>query len=403
MATYRYTVKDPSGRVLRGAIEVDSKRALLERLWEQELVVLSVEEQRKNGRVRRFGFPSAPVRAKELVVFSRQLATMVSSGVPIINALDTLAEPVKDRGFRQVLRRSRDDVESGSSLSEAMGRHPRVFSDMFVNMVGAGESSGKLDEILDRVATYFEKADALQRKVKSSLMYPAVVVSLALGVTAFLIIVVVPKFKDIFALLTGDLPTPTRMLLATSDFLSTYIVAEAAVVVLAFVAFRAFIQTRRGRLWFDRFKLHVPVFGELFQKVAMARFARTLATLLRSGVPILSALEIVAKTVNNRVIELAVLEARVNVKDGKMLSEPLAQSRYFPPLALRMINVGESTGRIEEMLSKVADFYESEVDTAVSGLTTLIEPIVMIMLGLMVGGIAIALLLPVFVIPTLIK
>jgi type IV pilus assembly protein PilC len=401
MPTFRYVVKNPKGRVFRGSIHMDSKRALLERLWEKELVVLSVEE-RRNGRAHRLALNSPPVKAKELVVFSRQLATMVGSGIPIIGALDVLAEPVKNRAFKQVLRHSRDEVEGGSSLSQAMSRHPTVFSDLFVNMVSAGESSGKLDDILDRLATYLEKSDALRRKVQSSLTYPAVVLCLAFGVTAFLLMVVVPKFRDIFAALSSELPLPTKILLNTSEFLSKYFVIEVALLAVGAFAFRAWVKTDIGRRWFDRSILRLPVFGELFQKVAIARFARTLATLLRSGVPVLTALEIVAKTIGNRVIEEAVLDARTSVKDGKFLSAPMGQNPLFPGMAVRMILVGESTGRLEEMLGKVADFYESEVDTAVAGLTTLIEPLVITVLGVIVGGIAVALLLPVFTLPNIV-
>src|SRR3989338_253977 len=401
MPTFHYTVKNPQGRIYRGSINVDSKRALLERLWEKELVVLSVEE-RANGHRRLASFASQGVKAKELVIFSCQLATMVSSGIPIIGALEVIAQPVKNRVFQQVLRHSRDEVEGGASLSQAVSHHPRVFSNLFVNMISAGESSGKLDEILDRLATYLEKADALQRKVRASLMYPAVVLCLAVGVTMFLMIAVVPKFKDIFASLSGQLPLPTRLLIGTSEFLAKYFVAEVFLAALVFVGLRAWIRTEKGRLWFDRLLLRVPVFGELFQKVAIARFARTLATLTRSGVPILTALEIVAKTVGNKVVERAILEARSSVKDGKWLSGPLGQSSVFPAIAVRMILVGESTGRLEQMLGKIADFYEDEVYTAVAGLTTLIEPIVISVLGGVVGGIAIALLLPVFTLPNIV-
>lgn len=401
MPTFRYVVKDPGGRVHRGAIDVDSKRALLERLWEQELVVLSVKKHR-NGRSRRFAFGTPPVKTRELVVFSRQLATMVASGIPIVGALDVLAEPVKDGAFRSVLRRSRDDVEAGASLSQAFSRHPHVFPPMFVNMVGAGESSGRLNEILDRLASYLEKSDVLYRKVRSSLVYPALVSCLAVGVTTFLMTVVVPKFKDIFAALSGQLPLPTRILLAVSEFVSKYFVVEVFLIALGVMGLRALLRTERGRLWFDRTTLQLPVFGELFQKVAVARFSRTLATLVRSGVSILTALEIVAKTIGNRVIEQAVLEARASVKGGKLLSDPLGKNEFFPSMAIRMIAVGEGTGRLEEMLGRIADFYESEVDTAVAGLTTLVEPLVISVLGVIVGAIAIALLLPVFTIPTIV-
>jgi len=401
MPTFHYTARSPEGRVYRGAIDVDSKRALLERLWEQDLVVLSVDV-RGDGHQRRFAVATPPVKARELVVFSRQLATMVSSGIPIVGALDVLAKPMKHRVLREVVCRSRDEVEAGASLSEAMSRHPRVFSELFVNMVGAGESSGQLDDILDRLASYLEKSEALLRKVRSSLMYPAVVSCLAAGVTTFLMIVVVPKFKDIFNALSGQLPLPTRLLIGFSEFLSKYLAVEVGLLFLGFLALRAYIRTDRGRLWFDRMKLRLPVFGELFQKVAVARFARTLATLNRAGIAILTSLEIVAKTIGNRVMERMILEARASVKEGKLLSEPLAKHELFPAMAVHMIGVGETTGKLDEMLGKIADFYESEVDTAAAGLTTLVEPIVISVLGVIVGAIAVALLLPVFTIPTIV-
>jgi len=400
MPTFAYVVKDKAGRTHSGSLDVDSRQALIERLWKQEFVVLSIQERGARQAVLKVGQPS--VKTEQLVIFSRQLATMVASGIPVVGALDVLGEQIEDRTFRHILRRIKGDVEGGSNLSESLGRHPRVFSDFFVNMVKAGESSGRLDEILDRVASYLEKTEALKRKVRASLFYPALVSFLAFGITTFLVIVVVPRFKEIFTSLGGQLPFATQLLLSTSDFVRQYFLAEILLVVISLTTFRVYINTGLGRLWFDRTKLKLIVIGKLLQKVAIARFARTLATLVRSGVPILTSLEIVAKTAGNKVIELAVLGARSSIKEGENIANPLAQSKVFPPMVSRMISVGEKTGELERMLTKIADFYESEVDAAVTGLTSLIEPLVIAGLGFVVGGIVIALFLPVFKISQLV-
>ncbi|MBI3088404.1 MAG: type II secretion system F family protein [Candidatus Omnitrophica bacterium] len=400
MPSFAYVVKDKAGQTHHGVLDTPSRQALIEQLWKQEFVVLSIEErQAKRARA----FSPGGVKAHQLVVFSRQLATMIGSGIPIIGSLDALAEQMEDRNFRRILRRMRDDVEAGSSLSEALAKHPRAFSDFFLNMVRAGESSGRLDEILDRLANYLEKIDVMRRKVQASLYYPAVVTVLAMGITAFLVIFVVPKFKDIFASLGGQLPLATRLLLQVSDFMRHFLLLEIGLLIAAIIGFRMYIGTKGGRAWFDRVKLDLPVIGILLRKVAIARFARTLATLARAGVPILTAMEIVARTSGNKVIETAVMTARTSVREGENIADPLAQSKAFPPMVTRMISVGEKTGELEKMLSKVADFYESEVDAAVSGLTSLIEPLIIAFLGLVIGSIVIALFMPIFTITQLIQ
>ena len=400
MPTFAYVVKDKGGRTHSGTLETESRTALIEQLWKQEFVVLSIEErERSRASVLKIG--QAKVKTEHLVVFSRQLATMVDSGIPVVSALDILAEQNEDRTFQAILRKLRDDVEAGAGLSEAMSHHPRVFSDFFVNMVRAGETSGQLDEILDRVASYVEKVEGLHRKVQASLFYPAFVSALAFIITAGLVVFIVPQFKEIFEALGGQLPLPTRILLSVSDFMRHYFVAELFVAVALVVLFRWYINTKPGRMWFDRLKLKVIIIGVLLQKVAIARFARTLATLANSGVPILSALEIVAKTAGNKVVEVAVMSARTSIKEGENIAGPLAASKVFPPMVTRMIAVGEKTGELEKMLGKIADFYESEVDAAVTALTSLIEPVIISLLGVLIGGIVIALFLPVFQISTL--
>lgn len=401
MPTFAYVVKDKTGKTHSGTLESDSRNSLIEQLWKQDFVVLSIDERAgtKPGFLRA---GQRKVKTDHLVIFSRQLATMVDSGIPIAAALDVLADQTEDRGFKQMLRKIRMDIEAGASLSEATARHPKAFSEFFVNMIRAGESSGRLDEILDRVATYVEKISALQRKVQASLFYPAFVSLLAFGITTFLIVVIVPKFKEIFTTLGGRLPTPTLLLLAFSDFMAKYLVYEVVGLILAIAAARAYIHTPAGRLWFDQMSLRVPIIGKLLQKVVIARFSRTLGTLVKSGVPILGALEIVAKTAGNKVVERAVNAARASIKEGENIADPLMQSKVFPSMVTRMIAVGEKTGELEKMLGKIADFYESEVDAAVTALTSLIEPLVIAVLGVVIGGIVIALFLPVFKISTLV-
>ncbi|MBI4354356.1 MAG: type II secretion system F family protein, partial [Candidatus Omnitrophica bacterium] len=343
------------------------------------------------------------VSTQQLVIFSRQLATMVASGIPIVGALEVLSQQIEDRTFRHILRAVTQQVQAGASLSEAFAKHPRAFSEFFANMVKAGESSGRLDEILDRLAGYLEKADVLKRKVQSSLFYPALVSLLAFSITTFLVVVVVPKFKDIFTSLGGKLPMPTQLLLTASDVLRQYFPVMIGLAVMMAAALRMFLATPIGRAWFDGVKLHVPLIGPLLQKVAIARFARTLGTLSRSGVPILTSLEIVAKTVGNTLLEQAALAARSSIREGANIADPLAKSRIFPPMVTRMIAIGEKTGELERMLSKIAEFYENEVDAAVNALTSLIEPIIITVLGLVIGSIVIALFLPVFKISQLIS
>ena len=402
MPTFGYVVKDKLGKTHTGTLESESRNTLIEQLWKRDFVVLAIEE-RGHGTFALLRVGQPGVKSEQIVIFSRQLATMVDSGIPIAPALDVLADQMENRTFRQVLKKVRGDIEAGSSLSEAIGRHPRAFSDFFVNMVRAGESSGRLDEILDRVAAYTEKVSVLQRKVSASLFYPAFVTVLAIGITTFLLVVIVPKFKEIFTALGGQLPAPTQLLLGVSEFIGTYLAYEVLACVALAVGVRLYMGTPAGRLQFDRLALHIPVIGKLLQKVFIARFSRTLATLVKSGVPILTSLEIVAKTAGNRVVEGAVLAARSSIKEGENIADPLALSQVFPTMVTRMIAVGEKTGELEKMLTKIADFYENEVDAAVTALTSLIEPLVIAILGVVIGGIVVALFLPIFKISTLVS
>lgn len=394
MPQFKYVVKDKDGRTVTGTMEAASNVALVNTLRQKEYIIISLEEAKEKARPASFG-GGAKVKMDDLVIFSRQLATMVDAGIPLVGALDALQEQMENKGFKNVVKRVRDDVEGGQSLSEALSKQPNVFSAFFINMVKAGESSGNLDEILDRVAVYMEKTIALIRKVKSSLIYPAVVVTMAILITTFLMVKVVPTFENIFISIGVSLPVPTQILINVSHIIRRYLLFLVITLGLSIFAVSQVIKTDKGRLAFDTFLLKIPVIGKLLRKVAIARFARTLSTLQKSGVSILTALEIVGKTSGNKVIESAVIQTKMSIKEGESIAQPLTASKVFPPMVTRMISVGEQTGKLEEMLGKVADFYESEVDAAVSGLTSLIEPLIIAFLGIVVGGIVVSMFLPI--------
>lgn len=392
MPTFKYIAKETTGKTVSGILEYSDKELLIDALRKKGLIIISIEETVKK-KVMSFG---DSVKLEEVVIFSRQLATMVDSGIPLVQALDILCEQIEKPVFRNILVKVKDDIETGSSLSDALARHPEVFSTLYVNMVRAGESSGALDDILDRLAAYLEKASMLQRKVKSSLVYPTVVITMAMLITLVMLLKVIPTFKGIFAMLGGTLPLPTRILILVSDTVREMFLYVVAVVAVIVFALRKYMKTSQGKEVFDRMLLAMPILGALFRKVAVAKFTRTLATLVKSGVPILVSLEIVAKTAGNTVIEKAVESVRTGIKEGENIADPLAKSGAFPPMVVRMIKVGEQTGELEKMLTKIADFYEDQVDAAVSGLTSLIEPLIIAVLGVVIGGIVIAMFLPVF-------
>ena len=392
MPTFKYTAKETTGKTVSGILEYSDKELLIDALRKKGLVIISIEETAK----RRIMFLGGSVKLDEIVIFSRQLATMVDSGIPLVQALDILCEQIETPVFKNILAKIKDDVETGSSLSDALARHPAVFSTLYINMVRAGESSGALDDILDRLAAYLEKANMLQRKVKSSLVYPAVVVTMAILITLVMLIKVIPTFKGIFAMLGGTLPLPTRILIFVSDTIREMFLYVVAVIVAIVFALKKYLRTSQGKENFDKLLLRLPILGALFRKVAVAKFSRTLATLIKSGVPILVSLEIVGKTAGNAVIEKAVDSVRSSIKEGENIADPLAKSGAFPPMVVRMIKVGEQTGELEKMLTKIADFYEDQVDAAVTGLTSIIEPLIIAFLGVVIGGIVIAMFLPVF-------
>lgn len=312
-----------------------------------------------------------------------------------MQSLDALQEQSGAGEFKKVLATIRNDIETGNSLSASFAKHPQIFDGLYINMVKAGESSGMLNIILERISAYLEKTVGLQRKVKAAMVYPIIVISMAVIITTILLVKVVPTFKGIFDMLGGDLPTPTKLLILVSDLIRKWLPYTLGVLFFIGFLLGRYVRTEGGRLKFDQLKLKLPVVGDLFRKVSISRFSRTLSTLIQSGVPILGALEIVGKTSGNKVIEIAVNNVRDNVREGESIAQPLIKSGIFPPMVTRMISVGEQTGELEKMLGKIADFYDEEVDTTLSALTSMIEPLIIAFLGVVVGGIVVALFLPI--------
>ena len=397
MARYNYTAKEKAGKTLKGEVEAPDKQKALESLRARELLVLKLEETKKSS----FSLSSfklgkrEKVPMDELVIFTRQMATLTASGITIVTSLDTLSEQAENPSFKNAISDARDAVNTGASLSEALDKHRGIFSDFFINMVKAGESGGMLDEVLERVATYLEKTNNLQKKIKSAMVYPAAVTAMALGITALMILKVIPVFEDIFSGFGAALPAPTQFLIDLSHGAQRYFWGIVIFLVVFVLLFKRYISTETGRFKFDSMKLRLPVFGPLLKKVAISKFSRTLSTLVRSGVPILQALEIVSRTAGNVVIERVVVKVRDNVKEGESVSEPMERSGIFPPLVTRMIAVGEKTGEMEKMLSKIADFFDEQVDVMVDSMTSLLEPLIIAFLGIVIGGIVICMFLPI--------
>ena len=400
MASFRYVAKDASGRTLTGQSEGESELSLVQHLRKQGLTILSVElDESGAGRTKR---RRRRVKSNDLVIFSRQLATMVDAGLPLIQSLDALHEQADNTGFKAIIGELINAIEQGASFSEALGQHPKVFSGLFVNMVRAGETSGTLAEILDRVASYLEASAALKRKVKSAVIYPAVVSTMAVAITVLLMVKVIPVFENIYKSFDSALPMPTQVLLSVSRLMRKWFLAGLGGLVVGIIGLKMWINTEGGRFRFDRFKFRLPIFGELNKKICVSRFTRTLGVLVRSGVPILSALDIVGKTAGNKVVEAAVDEAIEEIKRGENIADPLAASQVFPPMVTRMIGVGECSGKLDVMLEKISDFYDDQVNATVAGLTSLIEPLLIAFLGIVIGGIVICMFMPLFKLSTIV-
>jgi type IV pilus assembly protein PilC len=398
--TYLWKGRSPSGELLSGEYATESKDDLVSYLRKRKIIITSVRT--KSGQIN-INLPGkSRVGVKDIGVFTRQFATMINAGLPMVQCLDILAQQTEKPPLRDAVAKVMSDVEGGSTLAEGLGRHPKIFSNLYVNMVEAGEAGGILDVILTRLATFLEKLDALQRKVKSALTYPTVVGVVALGATAFMLIFIIPTFAKMFTDFGGELPLPTKIVIGISDFLRAFWWAILGGVIGAVVGLKAYHKTEGGRLTIDRLLLRIPVLGMVIRKGSVARFTRTLGTLISSGVPILSGLEITARTSGNKVVEMAVLSTRESISQGNTIAEPLKSCGVFPPMVTQMISVGEQTGALDEMLDKIANFYDSEVDTAVDSLTAIIEPVMIVVMGTVVGGMLIAMYLPMFKLVTLV-
>jgi type IV pilus assembly protein PilC len=400
--TYTYRVRDQRGSLVTGEMLADSPALVTNRLREMNLIPIEVRAK-KAGLQREFTLRPGKVKLKDLAVFSRQFATMVNSGLPLLRTLSILEEQTESTQLKKVLTEVRLDVERGNSLSGALGAHQRTFPALYVSMCRAGETAGNLDQVLLRLADTLESEVSLRHKIKSAMTYPIVVFSLVILILAAMLLFVVPTFEDLYSSLGGTLPLPTRILLSVSEAFRNFFWLFILVIVGGIFLFRRWLKTERGRRAFDRFKLRVPIFGTLFQKTALARFARTLGVLSKSGVPILQSLEIVQDTVKNSVVADAVRDVQSGVKEGESIAAPLANHKVFPPMVVQMMAVGEETGALDSMLEKIADFYEEEVAAAVESLTALIEPVMIAVVGGAVGLIVISLYLPLFRIIELIK
>jgi len=336
------------------------------------------------------------VDTKDLVVFTRQFATMIDSGLPLVQCLDILASQQQNKTFKTALYNIKESVESGSTFADALGKHPKIFDQLYVNLVAAGEIGGILDTILNRLAAYIEKAMKLKKQVKGAMVYPATIISIAVIVIGVILVFVIPTFAKMFADFGGTLPTPTLIVITMSNFLQKYILVIIGILYGIKVAFSKYYATTSGRKNMDRFFLKLPVIGILIRKVAVAKFTRTLGTMISSGVPIMDGLEIVAKTAGNKIVEESIYKVRQAISEGKTMAEPLGESGVFPPMVVQMISVGEATGAMDAMLNKIADFYDDEVDDAVGNLTAMMEPLLMVFLGTTVGGLVVAMYLPIF-------
>jgi type IV pilus assembly protein PilC len=404
VATYKYTVRDKAGKTVTGSLEGDTRDAVSAKLRSLGYMIVSLEEGSSLlGQLNSVKFGSG-VKPKDLTIFARQFSTMIDAGLSLTKCLSILGAQTESSALREVITQVGRDVEAGQSLSDSMAKHAKIFPPIFINMVRAGETGGVLDDVLRRVADFFENDAALKAKIKSAMTYPAAMGGLVLIILVAMMVFVVPVFQKMFADMGGELPFATQILVNISEGARSWPGAVTVVgVIAAVVLFRWWKSTSAGLLMWDGIKLGMPVFGQLVRKMALARFTRTFGTLVSAGVPILSALDIVANTAGNEVVSNAVKKMRSAIKEGETIAKPLSESPVFPSMLVQMIAVGEETGALDAMLNKVADFYDEEVATAVDSLTSLIEPIMMASLGVIVGGIVIALYLPMFNIITLVK
>ena len=395
MAKYAWEGKNRGGAKVTGDIEAPHEEFVLAYLRREQITPVSIKKKALDMNLN-LSFGDKKVTKKELAVFTRQFATMIDAGLPLVQCLDILSSQQENASFKKILGKVKEDVEGGSTFADALGKHPKVFDALFVNLVAAGEVGGILDTILSRLAEHIEKAMRLAKRVKGAMVYPATIVGIAVIVTVVLLVYVIPIFAQMFSDFGGELPAATAFVMQLSDAMRKYFLAIIGGFFVLGAIFKWYISQESGRRNWDRLLLKLPVVGSLIQRIAVARFSRTLGTMVSSGVPILESMDIVSRTAGNKIVEEAIMKARGSISEGKTIAEPLAESAVFPTMVTQMVAVGEATGALDVMLNKIADFYDEEVDAAVDALTALLEPMLMVFLGVVIGGLVISMYLPIF-------
>src|SRR5712692_5881793 len=406
MPVFVWEGKTAQGKILIGEMEALNQQSVLARLRSQRIQPIPTRVREKGkGLDREITIPGlgSKVKDRDVMIFTRQFATMIDAGLPIVQCLDILSQQTENKLFRNTIRTIKQDVKGGSTLAEALKKHPKVFDDLYVNMVAAGEMGGVLNAILNRIAVFIEKASKLKRKIKGAMIYPATIVVVAVAVVSILLIFVIPVFGELYGSMGKALPLPTQMTINVSNWFRAYFLYIVGAVVAIIVALRMYSKTEKGRVMIDGFLLRLPIIGDLLRKVAVARFSQNMSILLSSGVPILDGLAITARTSGHKVIEKAIMDSRLSISQGKTVAEPLKESKIFPPMVCQMVAVGENTGALDTMLKKVAELYEEEVDDAVANLTALMEPMIMVILGVILGGLVISMYLPIFQLGSLVQ
>ena len=396
MAKFSWEARSRTGAQQKGVMEANTRALVESQLKKFGFSNITIKEEGKGLSFKIPGMGGKKVETKDIVIFTRQFATMIDSGLPLVQCLEILSSQQENKTFKEVLLKVKENVESGSTFADALSKHPKVFDQLYVNLVAAGEVGGILDTILNRLAAYIEKSMKLKKQIKGAMVYPATVMSIAVVVVGVILIFVIPTFAKMFEEFGGELPGPTKIVIALSNFIVKYLIVIIALIIASISGFKKYYATKNGRYQVDRLALKAPIVGPLIRKVSVAKFTRTLGTMISSGVPIMDGLDIVAKTAGNKIVEEAIYKVRQAISEGKTIAEPLAACGVFPPMVVQMIAVGEATGAMDAMLNKIADFYDEEVDSAVSAMTAMMEPMLMVFLGTTVGGLVVAMYLPIF-------
>jgi len=396
MAKFSWEARSRTGAQQKGVMEANTRLLVEAQLKKFGFSNITIKEEGKGLTFKIPGMGAKKVETKDIVIFTRQFATMIDSGLPLVQCLDILSSQQDNKTFKEVLLKVKENVESGSTFADALGKHPKVFDQLYVNLVAAGEVGGILDTILNRLAAYIEKSMKLKKQIKGAMVYPATVMSIAVVVVGVILVFVIPTFAKMFEEFGGELPGPTKIVIALSNFIVKYLIVIIALIIAAISGFKKFYATKNGQYQVDRLALKAPIVGPLIRKVSVAKFTRTLGTMISSGVPIMDGLDIVAKTAGNKIVEEAIYKVRQAISEGKTIAEPLGACGVFPPMVVQMIAVGEATGAMDAMLNKIADFYDEEVDSAVGAMTAMMEPMLMVFLGTTVGGLVVAMYLPIF-------